>query len=278
MPPRTRNAGRGRILALGIPVNTTGLPSVPGEILDEIVSHLSDVPIPLFEAHVLSCTYLEHTETLRALSETCRRLRNVFLVRAWQRLEVCASRRVSDGYEYRGRRYQQNSSSLWSNELAKDFAQELVRQMEIVTVRSPALASEVRIVTVILSEYCATTVFPEFFRCLSLLPNLHTIQIVKAPKIFASRFGYNRKSPEPLGHALSGYTFPSVRTLALHETALNMLKCCPNLDSLTLNHSMTHPPLSRIAKNALKLRALTSAPLAASSVKGSVVIQYVLMF
>ncbi|KAJ6562263.1 hypothetical protein B0H19DRAFT_1143996 [Mycena capillaripes] len=72
--------------------------------------------------------------------------------------------------------------------------------MEIVTVRNPSLASEVkrvqslpsfrkftilRIVTVLLSEWSADTVFREFFRCLSLLPNLDTVQLVRAPYSFS---------------------------------------------------------------------------------------------
>ncbi|KAJ7889578.1 hypothetical protein B0H13DRAFT_2041276 [Mycena leptocephala] len=266
MPPRTRSAGRGRLLALGLPVNRSGLPSLPVEILDEIVSHLIDVPVPIFEVCILPCIYLERTQTLRALSETCQCLRSAFLARAWQHLEVCASRRIPGPHSYDmvNRLYW---LGLWKNRIATEFARELVRQMEIVTVRNPALAFNVGTVTVVLSEKSAHTVFPEFFRCLSLLPNLHTIQIVRAPVSSDGRGDY-RKRRDPFNQALSGYTFPSVRTLVLHSAAINMVGCCPNLNSLTFNSSFSilHLPLPRIAQDALKLNVIVSAPLSAGSV------------
>lgn len=51
--PRTRNAGRGRLVTLGLPINTSGLPSLPVEILEETLSYLSDVPVPLTEFDAL---------------------------------------------------------------------------------------------------------------------------------------------------------------------------------------------------------------------------------
>ncbi|KAJ6624681.1 hypothetical protein B0H10DRAFT_2005612 [Mycena sp. CBHHK59/15] len=44
MPPRTRGAGRVRLMALG-PVNTTGLAALPVETLLEITAHLKTVPV-----------------------------------------------------------------------------------------------------------------------------------------------------------------------------------------------------------------------------------------
>ncbi|KAJ6605065.1 hypothetical protein B0H10DRAFT_2077065, partial [Mycena sp. CBHHK59/15] len=89
MPPRTRGAGRVRLMAL--PVNTTGLAALLVETLLEITAHLKTVPVPCHTSslYCLSCVYLEHLNPLRALSETCKRLRNVFLEQA------CASTRVS---------------------------------------------------------------------------------------------------------------------------------------------------------------------------------------
>ncbi|KAJ7303048.1 hypothetical protein DFH08DRAFT_657905, partial [Mycena albidolilacea] len=76
MPPRTRNAGRGRLVALGLSINTSGLPSLPVEVLEETLSHLSDVPVPLTEFDALPCTYLERKQARLALSKTCRSLRS----------------------------------------------------------------------------------------------------------------------------------------------------------------------------------------------------------
>ncbi|KAJ7099180.1 hypothetical protein C8R44DRAFT_988666 [Mycena epipterygia] len=255
MPPRTRQGGR-RLMALGIPINTTGLPSLPVEILHEIVSHLCAVPVPCSYYHVLSRTYLERAQALRALSETCQRLRTVFLAYAWERLEVCASPKVSDVYVYKGRqRPPKYRWQIWSKDLALEFARELVRQTEIVTVRNPALAKEVRITTVVLSEWSAATVFPEFFRCLSLLPNLHTIQLLRAP-----HDGYGRLELET---AAMGYTFPSVRTLVLHSDTevTDIATRCPNLERLATNAWFSHLQLKNIHESAPNLRTFTRFPL-----------------
>ncbi|KAJ7768585.1 hypothetical protein DFH07DRAFT_299347 [Mycena maculata] len=95
--------------------------------------------------HVLSGPYLELSQALRAFSETCRRLRSVFQAWAWEHLKVCAHPKVSDQYRYNGSSYLSRPFYLWSPKLALDFAKELVRQTEIVTIRNLALASEVRI-------------------------------------------------------------------------------------------------------------------------------------
>ncbi|KAJ6597575.1 hypothetical protein DFH09DRAFT_82676 [Mycena vulgaris] len=102
MPPRTRKA---RLMALG-PVNTTGLPALPVETLHEIISHFAGAPLPCPShiARVLSRMHLERPKALRVLSETCRRLRSVFLTPAWERLEACASESVPDTYRFPVRR------------------------------------------------------------------------------------------------------------------------------------------------------------------------------
>jgi hypothetical protein len=144
MPPRTRNAGRGRLVALGLPINTSGLPSLPVEILEETLSHLSDVPVPLTEIDALPCTYLERNNALLALSETFSSLPSALFSRPWQHLEVCSSSKLDAKYVYKGRNYRQAGYALWGTQISKDFAHDLVWQMETITVRNPALASHVR--------------------------------------------------------------------------------------------------------------------------------------
>ncbi|KAJ7653135.1 hypothetical protein DFH06DRAFT_527170 [Mycena polygramma] len=269
----TRSGGRPNLTDSTDPGSSdSGLTSLPVDVLDEIVSHFPTVSVPLLEAQILSCSYLIRTRTLLALSETCRRFRSVFLPSAWRHLEICASRRVvsqvTKSYYYNNHATKViDVEQRWGPQMATEFARELVWQMEVVTVRNPALASNVRVVSVLLSEWSAATVFPEFFRCLALLPNLHTIQIVRAPSKSARRYGY-KKLNDPFGRALSGYNFPGVRTLVLHEAALGLVQCCPNVDTLTLNNSFNilALPLPVIAQYAPHLRSLNSAPLAARSV------------
>ncbi|KAJ7127245.1 hypothetical protein C8R43DRAFT_1028132 [Mycena crocata] len=255
MAPRTRNGGRARLLALGVPINTTGLPALPVEILHEITSHLTSAPVPCKEDQVLASNYLERSVALRALAETCTRLRSVFLVAAWQHLEVCASTKVS-GVSLNGRR--RFLSSLWFRELSMGLARELVRQMEIVTIRNPTLAQEVRIVTVVLSDSSAATIIPEFFAVLNMLPRLETLQILRAP--YPSWFyrGNNWVKSDPFGENVdAGHVFPTIRTLTVCASAFEIIACCSNLQHLIINFRFSHAHLKLIASYVSKLRVLS---------------------
>ncbi|KAJ6597590.1 hypothetical protein DFH09DRAFT_1304381 [Mycena vulgaris] len=158
-------------MALG-PVNTTGLPSLPVEILQEIVSHLPGGPVPctVYMSGVLLGTHLARSKALRALSETCRRLRDVFIASAWEHIEACVSRGTSWDLFSLFSLFELSRSSI-----ARELARELVRQTEVINIRNPSLAEHVRVVSVVLTEWYAETVYPEFFSSLSLLPNLNTI-------------------------------------------------------------------------------------------------------
>jgi hypothetical protein len=123
--------------------NSTGFPALPTELLLEIVSHFPAVPIPSDDGRyiIYPAPYLEKKRILRALSQMCRSLRSVFLPYVWQRIEVCASHMLS--YEYR-------IGPLWPDKrrlgrlMAQELATELIAQLEIVTIRDPALAQHVK--------------------------------------------------------------------------------------------------------------------------------------
>ena len=79
--------------------------------------------------------YLIRHRTIYALSQTSSRLRSVFLPLVWQSVEVfCPTVRGADG---------QMKGARWK----KDMATELVRQLEIVTIRDPTLAEYVQCVS-----------------------------------------------------------------------------------------------------------------------------------
>lgn len=81
-------------------------------------------------------------------------------------------------------------------------------------------------------DWCADTVLPEFVEYLSLLPNLHTIQIARVP--YSSIDGNGRPSgQDPFSRAVLGRKFPSVRTLVLAIHAAALIPCCLNVESLT---------------------------------------------
>ncbi|KAJ7185919.1 hypothetical protein C8R46DRAFT_1343087 [Mycena filopes] len=222
MPPQLRNGGTLR-LAASRHLNTTGLPALPVELLHEIVSHLPCTPVPCLSwYYVLSEDHLARSTALRVLSEICRRLRSVFLARAWRHVEI----------------------SLFP----LDLADELVRKMNILTTHNPALAAEVRTFSVALSDSSADTVFPQLIRCLSLLPNLETLQITRAPLQYRQEY---------LHSVFAGHTFPSVRTLVLHDTASKALLCCPNAERLYLKQPLLADP-SEWHHRLPKLRVLYS--------------------
>ena len=139
MPRRTRS-GRSEKLAderlmLAGPVNIRGFPSLPVELLLEVTSHLVRVPIPSYKLSLYPARYLAHHNTLRSLSQTCRSLHSIFLPHVWRRIEVRASKWIDN---------EGNSGRKILKTIYKDIATELVRQLEIVTIRDPTLAQYVQ--------------------------------------------------------------------------------------------------------------------------------------
>ncbi|KAJ7215199.1 hypothetical protein C8J57DRAFT_1600502 [Mycena rebaudengoi] len=226
MAPFTRAGGRKRILALG-PVNTTGLASLPVETLREIISHFETIPVP--------CSL--------SMARTCRRLRSVLVVLAYERLESCASFKISDKRMHPG----------YYGRQPHELTKELIRQVEIVTIRDPSLA---QIVTAVLFDLSSATVFPEFVQGLSAMPNLETIQL-----LYVERHARKHKSLDPptrLANELRGRLFASVRTLVIPMAALELVECCPQIEHLTIDDTVPYAirpdVVPKIAAQAKQLR------------------------
>jgi hypothetical protein len=115
--------------------NTRGLLSLADEIYLEILSHLPAFPIPTKHRENDNDLYGHRRLVLDALSQTCRTLRRVFLPYRWQRIEVY-DRMDLGGGPLPGIKYK--TSRVTS--VSKVYAMELLRQLEIVTVRNPSLA------------------------------------------------------------------------------------------------------------------------------------------
>ncbi|KAF9025729.1 hypothetical protein BDZ89DRAFT_1161620 [Hymenopellis radicata] len=139
--------------------NTKGLPTFPMELHLEILSYLPSVPIPCMQSGILPEEYRIKFDTIFALSQTCRVLYHLLKPLLWETLEACALR--NPGHESQAR-----------------MAQELVHWLEVVTIRTPALASYVCVFNVTLTAFSPRNVYKEFTRSLKLLPNLHTLQIL----------------------------------------------------------------------------------------------------
>ncbi|KAK7042144.1 hypothetical protein R3P38DRAFT_306363 [Favolaschia claudopus] len=216
--------------SMSITTTTPTLSTLPHEILLQIPSHLLGAPLPCTDHRVLPLTYLARPTALLALSHTSRRLRAVFLPAFYEHLEICASRKVADGYVYKGVHHADGYGfAVWSRELALDFAREVVGRMRVLQRRRGEVAGFVRTITLVLTEF----EIPALIQGLSLLPNLTTIQIIYSPSTFIQ---------PALTKALEPYTFRSVRTLVLHLTAYAMLTACPNVENLTVHARWTRIP------------------------------------
>ena len=120
-------------------INTSGLAVLPDELLLEIVSYLPSPPAPSKRHEPNDAmAYVQQRELFLALSMSCQRLRRFFRPYVWRRLEVT-----------RGMRIGETMSTLypWTGKEAKvAYATELIRQLEIVTIRDPSLAEYVQYV------------------------------------------------------------------------------------------------------------------------------------
>lgn len=148
MAPRTRSnraekLAKEKLLARGVVLNSRGFPALPNELFMEIISYFPAMPVP-------QVVWLEEKTdphrhvTLLALCQTCKALRTFFLRHAWERIEVFGGmwtplhgRLVSEEEE----RYRS-----WETRILfdKKFGEEVLRQLEVVTVQNPELAQHVR--------------------------------------------------------------------------------------------------------------------------------------
>ena len=123
--------------------NTCGFAGLADEIYLEIVSYIPSVPIPTL-IHSESYPQIRRTrhETLLALTQTCRSLRRFFWRYLWQRIEVREGMRITNEDDIvKDTQYLSDPEDPAGH---RDYAKELVRQMEIVTVRNPHLAQYVK--------------------------------------------------------------------------------------------------------------------------------------
>ena len=121
-------------------LNTRGLPALADEIYLEVISHIPSVPIPTTEDSPLYAEIRRYRrEIFLSLSQTCRSLRRVFLRYVWQRIEVRKGIQTGENKILKTFPRGHNKAS----------AVELVRLLEIVTIRNPHLAQHVKLVSLL---------------------------------------------------------------------------------------------------------------------------------
>ncbi|KDR68761.1 hypothetical protein GALMADRAFT_231112 [Galerina marginata CBS 339.88] len=208
-------------LAKAPAINTQGLPALPDDLHLEIISHFSFQPVPSKEKH-WSETFdglRDRHLTLLSLSQTCRSLRPCYLRYLWQRIEVFDGMETDKGplqFVDRTRRRRRGEITAMN----KLYVEELSRQLEIVTIRDSSLALHVNILNLTVVEDSAGRVLPELARCITLLPNLHTVQFDFRIDIIIFNKARN---------AFMAYRYPQIRTACLAASAYFFIACCPNL-------------------------------------------------
>ena len=138
-------------------VNTRGFAALADEIYLEILSYIPSVPIPTPEFHSESYPEIRRFrhETLLTLSQTSRSLRRFCWRYLWQRIEVREGMRIGKFHLKRPLCLGKSSDETEH----KKYATELVRQLEIVTVRNPHLAQYVK------SVFCLNYSYINLFTC-----------------------------------------------------------------------------------------------------------------
>jgi len=202
------------------PANVTGfnLAVLPPELLLEIVEYFPSIPVPCgYMEKPVDKTLCDRQFTLRTLSQLCRSFRNLLLPYVWRHIEVCSVKSTT-------LQAQTRITGVWGEfwPWEKEIAVELVRQLEIMTIRNPAYAAHVQTVSVFIGEHSIRNVLRELARCLALMPNLKTLQYhgVHLDHVSAGAF--------------LGYSYPSIRTVV--GCNLSLLPACPEIRHVHLTH------------------------------------------
>ncbi|KAJ7495460.1 hypothetical protein FB451DRAFT_1478272, partial [Mycena latifolia] len=203
--------------------------SVPTEILLEIISYYHNTPIP-YERHRRASAASDSEilfgrfDVLRALSQTCRRLRSVFQNLVWNHLEALPA-----PLERTGRHIL------------------LLKKRMTGILKTPSLPRAVRTLLVSLDlstpNWNLLTVFARFLQATPNLSALHIIDI-------------SDRHAGVLSDRLETQSFPAVTTLTIPSSLARALRAFPNLRTLICAESF----VSDYGAKALLTAARTACP------------------
>ncbi|KAG6819257.1 hypothetical protein H0H93_013701, partial [Arthromyces matolae] len=206
--------------------------NLPSEIWLEILSYFSSLRIPtlrLNDSPLLPPATLQRGQALRALSQTCQGFRERFLGQCWERFEVCAMKIVEkekkDGGEGHTEEEEEENGESVSGAWYKTISQALERKSHGLR-QTPDIAKFVTTVSVALTRCDHKAVLSAFVQCLESLPNLHTLQVVRA----------HTQMTTHLKLAFEGHVLPQVRTVVLPDHAHNVLRSCPGVREVMCNY------------------------------------------
>ncbi|KDR79824.1 hypothetical protein GALMADRAFT_136419 [Galerina marginata CBS 339.88] len=209
--------------------NTRGLSGLPDELLLEIMSSY-----PVSRPDSLLTDYqdyrvlaeeankqIKRRDTLTALSQTCGNLRRFVRPYIWSRIEVCPGMHVAGTVLCDP---SQNQLTAAENRI---FNAELVRQLEIVTVRDPSLAQYIKLVHIEVVDCSTPRVLEELARCISLFPNLRLVKLrIEPPSRKADKLAALE------GKAFSQYSYPQIDQVVVSRSAFAFLRSCPSVRSV----------------------------------------------
>ncbi|KAF9527079.1 hypothetical protein CPB83DRAFT_430122 [Crepidotus variabilis] len=205
--------------------NVKGLATLPDELLLEILAKFPSFTTPKRSYTPTGFDLQSHNTRRQIFSTrclTCKNLRRFFLPYLWEYIESYG------GLEFEGRSIERPEHP--SQE--KACVMELIRQLEMVTVRIPSLAKYVRVIDAVVVKYSEGTVLAELARCMALLPNLKTVKFVEPTDTRYS--GSRRASPERPAwrKAFKGTSYPQIQTALLAPPFYALAKSIPGLRSL----------------------------------------------
>ncbi|KAJ7748779.1 hypothetical protein DFH07DRAFT_560834 [Mycena maculata] len=151
--------------------------------------------------------YRVRPETLRALSQTCRSFRSIFLPLLWEHVEGC---------------FESKDGTAWHARVANVL---LERCKGLMQRENQSLARHVRVVSVSLSWHRVAEVIPLFAQCLEALPNLDTLHILYLKS----------KWEKTVTAAFEDVELPNVRTVILPSYAHAILAACPHVRDVSCN-------------------------------------------
>ena len=197
-------------------------------------------------------------ETLLSLSQTSRSLRRFFWRYLWQRIEVREGMKIWDKdepfYSEKSRTHTGHLSQSRYTPGHKGYATELVRQLEIVTVRNPQLAQYVKSVLsellvlstcslansyldIYVGKHSFESVLAELERCLSLFSNLHTVQVD-----ISAGSSRGRNFDEIFEETFKKYSYPQIRNVFVMYFTLPFIASCPQARRVGFPRYSIHNP------------------------------------
>ncbi|KAJ7457947.1 hypothetical protein B0H11DRAFT_2319506, partial [Mycena galericulata] len=185
--------------------------------------------------------YRKRPETLRALSQTNRAFRSVFLPLLWEHVEAC---------------FEPKYGTAWDTRVVDVLFDRCTGLMER---ENRNLARHVRVFSVSLSLHEIDVVMPVFAQCLELLPNLDTLHIVHLQS----------RGQQAVIAAFEDIELPNVRTIILPSYAYAILAACPNVRDVSCNEETGTILFDTLIECCPEVERIQGFALTSSNLKGS---------